>query len=72
MVPMSTPSVLADTRQAVGEHGLSLQLLEGDFDVDLPDDLPRLSARLEQDPVLRHSHTARVLRGQSYVRQARC
>ena len=62
MVPMSTPSVLAETRRAVALRGLSLQLLAGDFDVDLPEDLPRLKARLERDATLCDGHTARFLR----------
>lgn len=62
MVPMSTPLVLAQTRAAIAEQGLALRLLEGDFDVDLPEDLDRLLARLAHDPALQASHTARELR----------
>jgi rSAM/selenodomain-associated transferase 1 len=64
MVPMSTPAVLAATRVAIAERGLSLEVLDADFDVDLPEDLPRLADRLEQDAVLRRGATARVLRRQ--------
>jgi rSAM/selenodomain-associated transferase 1 len=69
MVPMSTPSVLARTREAITERGLSLHVLAGDFDVDLPEDLPRLAARLEEDVALQ-SHTVRVLRQQPIERRA--
>ncbi len=62
MVPMSTPTVLADTCGAIAQRGLSLRLLAGDFDVDLPEDLPRLAARLEQDATLCDGYSARLLR----------
>ena len=61
MVPMSTALVLAQTCDAVAACGLALRLLEADFDVDEPEDLPRLALRLGQDPSLRGSHTARAL-----------
>jgi rSAM/selenodomain-associated transferase 1 len=62
MVAMSTPAVLSQTRAAIAALALHLHLLEGDFDVDLPEDLPRLTRRLREDPELRDSHTARHLR----------
>ena len=62
MVPMSTPLVLARTREAIAAQRLAHHLIEGDFDVDLPEDLPRLACRLNQHPHLQHSHTARELR----------
>jgi len=61
MVPMSTTLVLAQTREVVAASGLTLRLLETDFDVDEPEDLPRLAARLAQDSALRQGHTARAL-----------
>jgi len=60
MVPMSTTLVLAQTREVVAASGLTLRLLETDFDVDEPEDLPRLAARLAQDSALRQGHTARA------------
>jgi rSAM/selenodomain-associated transferase 1 len=64
VVQMSTPEVLAQTRRAIAAQRLSLRLLDGDFDVDLPEDLARLAERIERDRALRESHTARVLREQ--------
>jgi glycosyltransferase A (GT-A) superfamily protein (DUF2064 family) len=61
MVPMSTPVVRQQTEAVVAERGLSLCLLAPDFDVDLPEDLPRLAARLQADPDPRLGETARVL-----------
>ena len=65
MVPMSTTLVLAQTREVVAASGLTLRLLETDFDVDEPEDLPRLAARLAQDSALRQGHTARALHRRS-------
>lgn len=62
MVPMSTTAVLAETEAAITARGLSLHLIDGDFDVDTPEDLPRLAARLAEDERLRDGHTARALR----------
>ena len=62
MVPMSMPTVFAQTRAAIAERGLALQQLERDFDVDLPEDLDQLLARLTNDPALQASHTTRELR----------
>ena len=64
MVPMSTPAVFAQTREILTERGLSLQILSLDFDIDLPEDLPRLADRLAQDAALSQGHTAHALRGQ--------
>lgn len=61
-VTMSTPTVLDQTRAANDALSLRPHLLEGDFDVDLPDDLPRLARRLRDEPALRAGHTARCLR----------
>lgn len=61
MVPMSTPSVFADTCRVVADRALRHEVLAADFDVDLPEDLPRLACRLAEDPALRQSHTARAL-----------
>lgn len=61
MVPMSTALVLAQTLDVILARGLSSRLLEADFDVDMPEELPRLAARLAQDAALRQSHTARAL-----------
>jgi uncharacterized damage-inducible protein DinB len=68
MVPMSTPAVFGQTCEVISERGLSLQILNSDFDVDLPEDLPRLTERIAQDAVLSQGHTARVLRGQPACR----
>jgi rSAM/selenodomain-associated transferase 1 len=64
MVPMSTPEVLAQTRHALAERALSLRELADDFDVDLPEDLSRLTDRIERDIALRESHTGHLLRQQ--------
>jgi rSAM/selenodomain-associated transferase 1 len=64
MLVMSTPEVLAQTGRATAAQRLSLRLLEGDFDVDLPKDLARLAERLGRDRRLHASHTARMLRQQ--------
>jgi rSAM/selenodomain-associated transferase 1 len=61
MVPMSTPLVREQTEAVAAERGLSLHLLAADFDVDLPEDLPRLAAQLQADPVLQLGATAHVL-----------
>jgi uncharacterized damage-inducible protein DinB len=61
-VTMSTPLVFAETREVVARRGLSLRVLEEDFDVDLPEDLPRLVHRLEQDAALRWGQAAQLLR----------
>ncbi len=70
MVPMSTSSVLAQTLRVIAQRGLSLQLLAGDFDVDLPEDLPRLAARLERDVTLCDGYSARLLRDALTLRAA--
>jgi rSAM/selenodomain-associated transferase 1 len=62
MVPMSTPDVFEQTRVAIAEHRISAQILATDFDVDTPEDLPRLAGRLAQDASMREGGTARVLR----------
>jgi rSAM/selenodomain-associated transferase 1 len=64
MIPMSTPAVLADTQAAIARLGLCLHVLEADFDVDLPEDLPRLADRLARDAALSRGFTARLLRRQ--------
>jgi len=61
MVPMSTPSVFTDTCRVVADQALHHLILADDFDVDVPEDLPRLGCRLAEDPTLRASHTARAL-----------
>ena len=61
MVPMSTPTVFADTCKVIAEYALRPEVLAADFDVDLPEDLPRLACRLAEDPALRESHTAREM-----------
>jgi uncharacterized protein len=61
MVPMSTPVVFDVTREAIAEKGLSSQILAADFDVDVPEDLPRLAHWLARDPALSGGHTARVV-----------
>jgi len=63
MVPMSTPAVFEQTREIISERGLCLQILTADFDVDVPEDLPRLTDRLAQDAALSQGHTARALDG---------
>lgn len=62
MVQMSTPSVLRETLAAGERLALRIRLLEGDFDVDLPEDLPRLAARLADDGTAGASPSARRLR----------
>ncbi|MGH2408883.1 MAG: TIGR04282 family arsenosugar biosynthesis glycosyltransferase [Chloroflexota bacterium] len=68
MVPMSTPTVFTDTRKVLIDRALRHEVLAGDFDVDLPEDLPRLARRLAEDPALHESHTARELRVRLAVR----
>jgi glycosyltransferase A (GT-A) superfamily protein (DUF2064 family) len=61
MIPMSTPLVREQTRAVVAERGLTLKLLAADFDVDVSEDLQRLAERLEADPSLSETRTARTL-----------
>ncbi|HEY8287196.1 MAG TPA: TIGR04282 family arsenosugar biosynthesis glycosyltransferase [Chloroflexota bacterium] len=70
MVPMSTSSVFTDTCKVVADTALRHEVLAADFDVDLPEDLPRLGRRLAGDPTLRESHTARELRVQLAIRRS--
>ncbi len=45
-VPMSTPTVLADTLEVAADEGLAVELLPAWYDVDEPQDLERLRADL--------------------------
>jgi uncharacterized protein len=65
MVPMSTSAVFDQTCRIIRERDLSLQILTSDFDVDLPEDLPRLVDRLAQQTAPAQRYTARALRDQS-------
>jgi hypothetical protein len=51
-IPWSTPYTAAATISALEEHGYSVAEVESLFDVDTPDDLHVLAARLEENPLL--------------------
>lgn len=61
-IPWGTDAVLTATRRAVDAAGLHFGELPGHWDVDRPEDLPRLAAAVRAlDPAARPSRTAALL-----------
>ena len=61
-IAMSTPAVLAATRERAAEYGLSLAIIAETFDVDEPEDLDRL-AELVAGAGAHLTHTAAAIEG---------